>query len=342
MKGPYVFITGANGEIGHGLIKYLCTHGDPSIVALDLKQMDPELEPYCTEFIQGDILDQDLLSQIGRKYNIKVIYHLASILSTRAEHNPELAHKVNVDGTLNMLRLSVDQAERNGGTLIFLYPSSIAVYGLPDTETKGAAGPVDEDSWCVPQTMYGCNKLYCEHLGRYYSSFYRRLDEEPNSSLIDFRAIRFPGLISADTVPTGGTSDYGPEMLHHAAQGKPYQCFVRPDSCLPFMAMPDAIKALLLLEKAPREELTRQVYNVGSFNPSAAEIEDNVKGAFPEIQVEYVSDPGRQAIVDSWPSDVNDQAARRDWGWSPDYDQQKAFEEYLMPAIRARYKAQVS
>jgi nucleoside-diphosphate-sugar epimerase len=179
--------------------------------------------------------------------------------------------------------------------------------------------------------------LYCEHLGRYYAAHYRQLAADPDRSSIDFRSIRFPGLISAVTIPTGGTSDYGPEMIHHAAQGLPYQCFVRRDTRLPFMAMPDAIKALLKLHEAPREALTQTVYNVTSFNPTAEDIYELVKREFPAAQVDFVPHRSRQNIVDSWPADIDDSAARRDWGWAPDYDQDRAFNEYLLPAIHRRY-----
>ncbi len=158
-----------------------------------------------------------------------------------------------------------------------------------------------------------------------------------SASSIDFRCIRFPGLISAVTIPTGGTSDYGPEMLHHAAQGLPYNCFVRPDTCLPFMVMPDAIKSLLDLEAAPRENLSQLVYNVTSFSLSAEEISEIAKKSFPQTQVTFNPHPSRQTIVDSWPADIDDLAARRDWGWQPDYDQNRAFDEYLIPAIKQRY-----
>ena len=194
-----------------------------------------------------------------------------------------------------------------------------------------------EDEWCFPATMYGVNKLTCEHLGRYYALHYRRLESEAAAPRIDFRALRFPGLISALTVPTGGTSDYGPEMLHHAAQGKAYACFVRRDSQLPFMVMPDAIKALLLLEAAPRENLRQLVYNVTSYSPTAAEILDMIVRAFPSAKITFAPDVPRQGIVDSWPADVDDSAARRDWGWKPEYDFRRSFEEYLIPSVRQRY-----
>ena len=130
----------------------------------------------------------------------------------------------------------------------FLFPSSIAAYGFPNLEAKQAAGVVKEDEYNTPHTMYGCNKLYCEKLGMYYSRYFgqHHLDENP-PVMLDFRAIRFPGLISAFTLPSGGTSDYGPEMLHAAAQGSPYACFVREDTKISFMAMPDAIKSLMVL-----------------------------------------------------------------------------------------------
>jgi nucleoside-diphosphate-sugar epimerase len=187
--------------------------------------------------------------------------------------------------------------------------------------------------------MYGINKLYCEQLGIYYAQYYRQLDADSPRGHIDFRCLRFPGLISAVTVPTGGTSDYAPEMLHAAAQGKPYQCFVREDTRIPFMAMPDAIEALLKLEAAPRHKLTRFVYNVTAFNPSAGEIFELVRRAFPTAHVTFVPDLKRQKIVDSWPADVDDSAAQRDWGWQPTYDLQRAFAEYLVPGVRRQYAA---
>ncbi len=337
MRKEVVLITGANGEIGHGLISHLSENEKTHILALDVMPLDDDLRSMCERTIQGDILDHMLLGRLVAEYEIRTIYHLASILSTKAEYNPETAHRVNVEGTLNLLRLAVEQATWQGKPVKFLYPSSIAVYGLPDNSTKNAAGKIKEKSWCQPTTMYGCNKLYCEQLGRYYTKYYRQLAADKNPSGIDFRAIRFPGLISAITTPTGGTSDYGPEMLHHAAMGKKYRCFVRPDTRLPFMVMPDAIKALLDLEKADQRNLSNLVYNVTSFNPSAQEFYDIVIKAFPNAEITFEPDIARQGIVDTWPADVDDSTATTDWGWSPDYDQDRAFNEYLLPAVKARY-----
>ncbi len=338
MRKEVVLITGANGEIGHGLISHLAQEKNVNVIALDVQPLDEDLKPYCMRFIQGDILDQMLLGRLVVEYEIRTIYHLASILSTKAEYNPEAAHRINVEGTLNLLRLAVEQSQWQGRPVKFIYPSSIAAYGLPGLEVKNSLDKVKEADWLFPITMYGCNKLYCEHLGRYYTEHYRQLAADHGNTTVDFRCIRFPGLISAVTIPTGGTSDYGPEMLHHAAQGLPYDCFVRPDTRLPFMAMPDAVKSLLHLEAAPRKKLSQLVYNVTSFSPSAQEIHDIVKQAFPASEINFAPHLSRQAIIDSWPADIDDSAARRDWGWQPEYDQERAFSEYLIPAIRQRYE----
>ncbi len=337
MREEVVLITGANGEIGHGLIRYLSNQDCP-IVALDVNPLDKSLRPLVAKWIVGDILDQILLGRLVVEHQIRTIYHLASILSTKAEYNPETAHRINVEGTLNLLRLAVEQSQWQGKSVIFIYPSSIAAYGLPSLEEKRKAGKIREAEYTYPSTMYGCNKLYCEHLGRYYSKHYRQLAADAATGVtVDFRCLRFPGLISAETIPTGGTSDYGPEMLHAAAKGVAYECFVRPDTRLPFMAMPDAVKSLILLESAAKSRLSQDVYNVTSFNPSAQEIYDVTAQAFPDLQVKFVPDHRRQNIVDTWPEDVDDSAARNDWDWAPDYNQDLAFQEYLIPAIKSQY-----
>ncbi len=185
--------------------------------------------------------------------------------------------------------------------------------------------------------MYGCNKLYCEHLGRYYGRHYRQLAGHGEPGRVDFRAIRFPGLISASTEPSGGTSDYAPEMIHAGAQGRPYTCFVREDTRIPFMAMPDAIAALLDLLDAPADALTGHVYNVASFSATAGELARRVAEALPAARIDFAPDPRRQAIVDSWPEDVDEGRAARDWGFRRADDVARAFEEYLLPAVTRRH-----
>ena len=332
-----VLVTGASGEMAHGLIHRFAESGTVDVVALDVRPLDRELASRCAVSLTGDIRDRRLLERLRSEFEIHAIYHLAAILSTRAEFGPETAHDVNVGGTLNLLQLAVEEARWHGHRVRFLFPSSIAVYGLPDAEAKRKAGPVAEDAWTLPITMYGCNKLYGEHLGRYYSRHYRQLAAEEEARGVDFRAIRLPGLISAFTTPSGGTSDYAPEMLHAAAQGRPYACFVREDTRIPFMAMPDAVDALLALADAPTESLASPVYNVTAFNPSAGELADLVRSAFPGAAITFAPDRRRQRIVDSWPEDVDDARARRDWGFRPRYDLDRALREYLVPNIRRRY-----
>jgi len=333
-----ILITGANGEIGHGLVSALSEISPVRLVALDLHAPDAFVQARCHRVVVGDISDIALLDTLAATYDFDTIYHLAALLSTKSERQPRLANRVNVDGTINLLEMTVSQARQQERHVKFLYPSSIAVYGLPDLPTKEKAGKVREDDWCEPRTMYGINKLYCERLGRYYEDFYRQLDAGVSPGRVDFRCLRFPGLISAVTVPTGGTSDYAPEILHAAAAGRPYNCFVRPDTRIPFMAMPDAIEALLKLESADRTRLTRKAYNIGAFAPSAEEVLTRVKDAFPAAAVKFVPDLKRQGIVDSWPVDVDDAAARRDWDFAPAFEFERAFSEYLVPAVSKRYR----
>jgi len=337
LRKPVVLITGASGEIGHGLIESLGRDGRP-IITLDLKPLDPPQAALVQEQYAGSILDDNLLERILAEYEVELVFHLAALLSTRGEFTPTTAHQVNVEGTIRMLEFAQKEGESHGRPVVFLYPSSIAAYGMPNLETKARAGRVAEDLWNVPTTMYGCNKLYCEHLGRYYARHYKQLAAETLAGKVDFRSVRFPGLISAMTVPSGGTSDYAPEMLHAAAQRQPYACFVRPDTRIPFMAMPDGVLALIRLAAAPKPQLTRTVYNVGALNPSAEEIRARVVAAFPGAAITFAPHLTRQRIVDSWPADVDDSAARRDWGFAPRYDEARAFSEYLVPTIRERYR----
>lgn len=332
-----MLITGAGGEIGHGLIDQLSQQQERAVVTLDVSPLDPAIASKVDREITGSILDRGVLDRILAEYQVELVFHLAALLSTRSEFTPMTAHQVNVEGTLNLLEFAQHEAESHGRPVVFIYPSSIAAYGLPSVEAKMRAGRVKEDEWTHPTTMYGCNKLYCEQLGTYYARHYKQLAAETLSGKVDFRCVRFPGLISAMTVPSGGTSDYAPEMIHAAAKGESYACFVRQDTRIPFMAMPDGIEALLLLAAAPRDTLTRTAYNVSAFNPSAEEVRDKVIAAFPKAQITWHTDEKRQGIVDSWPADVDDRAARTDWGFRPRYDFHRAFEEYLIPTIRKRY-----
>jgi len=337
MRKKAIMITGAAGEIGLAMIESLANSTSLPLITLDLQPL-PENTARMVTHIQGDILNKGLLSRLVSEYEIDIIYHLAALLSTRSEFTPEAAHRVNVEGTLVLLQMAAEQSEWRGKPVCFAFPSSIAAYGMPDLETKMNYARVREWEWNYPRTMYGCNKLYCEQLGMYFSKYYRQLAAD-RAVMLDFRCLRFPGLISAFTVPSGGTSDYGPEMLHAAAKGEPYDCFVREDVRIPFMAMPDAVKALIGLTAAPNDALSRRIYNVTSFSLSAADFRDLVLRSFPHAQIAFEPDLKRQAIVDSWPADLDDSHARRDWGWHPDYDVERSFTEYLVPNIIERYQS---
>ena len=334
-RAQRVLVTGACGEIGQALVQGLARKGCYQIVTSDLAPLPDGIRSMSAEHVQGDLVYK---VKTFYDYDFDVIFHLAASLSSKAEVASEEAHRINVEGTMQLLMLAAYRSEKYKKSVKFLFPSSIAAYGMGSIEAKQAAGMVKETEYNAPQTMYGCNKLYCEKLGMYYGKFFgqKHLDENP-PHMLDFRAIRFPGLISAFTLPSSGTSDYGPEMLHAAAQDKPYACFVREDSKISFMAMPDAIKSLLMLLDVPRERLSHQVYNIGAFAITAAEFRNRALKAFPGAKIAFAPNPRRQGIVDSWPEDVDDSLARRDWGWKPDYDVDRFFDHYFLPEIRKRY-----
>ncbi|MCZ2128299.1 MAG: NAD-dependent epimerase/dehydratase family protein [Anaerolineales bacterium] len=335
MSVQQALITGACGEIGQALAQELTRRGGHRIVTSDLAPLPDSIKGLVAEHVQGDLLFQ---AKVFYDYDFDVIFHLAASLSSKAEQAPEAAHRINVDGTMQLLAMAAYRSEKYNKRVKFLFPSSIAVYGLPSLEAKQNAEAVKENEWNDPRTMYGCNKLYCEKLGGYYGGFYgqKHLNDNP-PAMLDFRALRFPGLVSAATMPSGGTSDYGPEMLHAAAKGEAYACFVRADARLPFMAMPDAIQSILDLTDAPRESLTANVYNVGAFSLSAEEFRQRTLRAFPQAQISFAPNPQRQGIVDSWPADVDDSRARRDWNWSPRYDADGFFDDYFLPKMREKY-----
>lgn len=331
-------ITGACGEIGQALAQELAKKGGYRVVTSDIAPLPDSIKGLTAEHVQGDLVYK---VKVFYDYDFDVIFHLAASLSSKAEIATEEAHRINVEGTMQLLMLAAYRSEKYGKPVKFLFPSSIAAYGMPNLDAKKSAGAVKEEDWVSPHTMYGCNKLYCEKLGIYYGKYFgqKHLDEKP-PVMLDFRALRFPGLISAFTLPSGGTSDYGPEMLHAAAQGKNYACFVRPDTKISFMAMPDAIKSLMTLMDAPCEKLTANVYNVAAFAITAEDFRQRALKAFANVKVTFEPNPRRQGIVDSWPEDVDDSRARKDWNWKPDYDVDRFFEEYFLPEIRRRYGRQ--
>lgn len=328
-NGPTALVTGAGGEMGHLLVPSLADRGY-EVVALDLQPLPPSLASRCAESVQGSITDSARMGELLTRHRPQVVYHLAALLSRQAENDPERAHAVNVEATLELYRLARALAAAEGRDVRLLFPSSIAVYGLPGLRKKAKAGAVREHEWTLPSGMYGCNKLYCEMVGAYWTTRAERA-AQPG---LDFRSLRFPGLISAQTVPSGGTSDYAPEMVHAAAAGRDYVCFVREDTRLPFMTMPDAVEAFLALAEAPKNRLTARVYNVKAFSPTAGELYQALRTRFPRFSARFEPAPVRQALVDTWPGDVEDARARADWGFAPRHGLAEALDQYLLPALQ--------
>ena len=326
-----ILITGANGEIGRNLIEYLSKTDSQIIVSLDLQPLQDVSKLH--RHITGSILDKALIDDIHSEYEINTIYHLAAMLSTKSEFSPFNANQVNVNGTLNLIDLAIKQAIMKQSPIKFFFPSSVAVYGLNSKNTS----PIKEEDSLSPKTIYGMNKLYCEQLGVYFSNSYHRLAKDYSADLLDFRAIRFPGLISVTTSPSGGTSDYIPEMLHSVANGeKSYNCFVNSNTQLPFMIMPDAIDAIYKLMSVQKSYLKHQIYNISSFNPTVKEFYEKLLIYFNDFEITHDVDIERQKMVDSWPSEVDCSKALYDWGWESKYDLNSAFSEYFIPYLKSK------
>ena len=251
-----ILITGAGGEVGSQLIKILSNNENINIVTLDLHPLESNVSNMVSNQITGNILDGNLLDQINLEFEIKEIYHLAAILSTRAEISPDIAHDVNINGTINFLELGLKQSRSQGKSVKFFFPSSIAVYGVEEKSNHLCK----EYESLNPITIYGANKLYAEKLGLYYSQYYSQLSN--NKDFIDFRSLRFPGLISSQTIPSGGTSDFIPEMWHNIKNHNFYECFVKENTRLPFLSMPDAINAIQQLMDRDSADIQSRIYNV--------------------------------------------------------------------------------
>jgi threonine 3-dehydrogenase len=334
MSDRTILVTGAAGEIGHGLINALAGQDGVRLIVMDLREIPAELHHKVDAVHQGDICDRAFIEHVISLHRVNEVMHLAALLSTSAERAPEQAHEVNVQGTFNLLRTAAEHAQAHDDPIRFVFPSTIAIYGVEPRE-KDLLPPVREYQALRPITMYGANKLYCEALGRYYGRYYRSITRGNRRPPIDFRSLRLPGIISAETVPVGGTSDYVPEMIHASARGEPCVCFVREDTCMPWMMMPECVEAILKLAEAP--VISRCVYNVGSFSATAGEFADAVRQHFPGSEITFEPHAERQALVDTWPADVDCLRAREDWGYEPRWTLEQAMREYIVPTVRARY-----
>lgn len=304
-----ILVTGATGQIGSELVPELRRrYGAENVIAVFHETPPTPSLRDSGPYVYLDVTDRGAMEGVVRDQGIDVIYHLAAILSARGEREPELAWRVNMDGLYNVL-----EAARNHGVRRVFWPSSIAAFGPGTPKEK-----VPQETVLSPTTVYGITKVAGELLCTYYHRRYG----------IDIRCLRLPGIISAETPPGGGTTDYAVEMFHAALRGEVYRCFVRPETVLPMMYMPDCLKAILGIMEAEGDRLRYRVYNVSGVSFSAGELAAEIGKRVPGFHVEYEPD-FRQEIADSWPRSLDDSAAKDDWGWSPDYDLPRMVEDML-------------
>ncbi len=314
-----ILVTGALGQIGSELTTELRRrYGDSNVVASDLKPRPEGELGQAGPFEQVDVTDADGLSGICRRHDIDTIVHLAAILSANGEKDPLMAWHVNITGLINALEIARDLELTQ-----VLCPSSIAVFGAgcPKENTP-------QETVLKPSTMYGVTKVAGELLCDYYVGRYG----------VDARGLRYPGIVSAETLPGGGTTDYAVEIYYAAVEKGEYTCFVSEDTRLPMMYMPDCIKGTIDLMEADSDRLIHHGdFNVGSMSFSAGELAASIKEHIPDFRATYRPDY-RQAIADSWPSSIDDTAARKEWDWRPEYDLQ-AMTEDMLTRLRARHEA---
>ncbi|MFN8298367.1 MAG: NAD-dependent epimerase/dehydratase family protein, partial [Chitinophagales bacterium] len=298
MNSDTVLVTGAGGQIGTELVLAL-RKLYKNVIASDLK--DPsEVLKQGGEFVRLDVLSKNSLTEVVQRFKVNQIYHLAAILSATGEKNPELAWRINMKGLRNILDVSVE----NGIKKVF-FPSTIAVFGPTTPKVNTPQYTVME-----PNTIYGISKQAGERWCDWY--FQKRG--------LDVRSIRYPGLISYKTKAGGGTTDYAVDIFFEAVEHQTYKCFLKEDTTLPMMYMPDAIRGTIELMEAPAEKISvRSGYNFAGFSFSPAELAAEIKKTIPDFAISYEPD-FRQAIAESWPQSIDDSVARKDWGWKPEYD----------------------
>ena len=275
-------------------------HGKDNVVAAGHKRKPSEKLSETGPFEYVDTTNRENVEKIVKKHDIDMIYHLAAVLSAVGEENPQLAWQVNMDGLYNILEVS-----RERGVTEVFWPSSIAAFGPEAPRFNTPQGAV-----LIPRSMYGVTKVSGELLCNYYFTRFG----------LDVRSVRYPGIISSETLPGGGTTDYAVEIFYEAIKKKRYTCFVKKDTVLPMMYMPDCIKATIDLMQANATKIKiRTSYNITGMSFSAGELAAEIKKYIPAFECEYKPD-FRQKIADSWPMSLDDDEARRQWGWKPRYD----------------------
>ncbi|OPL18642.1 MAG: hypothetical protein AVO35_04730 [Candidatus Aegiribacteria sp. MLS_C] len=296
-----ILVTGALGQIGSELTAELRDrYGRDNVIASDIKTVKDSTVMEGGPWTLLDVTDADAVEKTVIELDIDAVFHMAAILSATGEQNPQLCWKVNMDGTINVL-----EAARKHEISRVIIPSSIAAFG-PETPRKDTP----QETVLRPKTMYGVTKVSGELVCDYYVRKYG----------LDVRGLRYPGIISSETLPGGGTTDYAVDIYYKAVQEGRYTCFVREDTMLPMMYMPDCIKATLDLAEADFGSLVHHSdFNVGALSVTAGDIAGSIRKHIPGFSVDYEPDY-RQAIADTWPMSVDDSAAREEWGWKPEWD----------------------
>lgn len=295
-----ILIIGAGGQIGLELTETLRTlYPASNVIATDIRPVD--VLAATGPFETLDVMDREAVYDVIRRHGITEIYHLAAVLSATGEKDPAFAWRLNMDGLLFVL-----DACRDLGVKKLFWPSSIAVFG-PTTPRHNTP----QDTVMAPNTVYGISKQAGELWCSYYHAKYG----------VDVRSIRYPGLIGYKSLPGGGTTDYAVDIYHKALSQGSFSCFLGPESALPMMYMPDAIRATLELMDAPAEDIKiRTSYNLGGISFTPAEIAASIQKYIPNFSISYNPDPLRQAIANSWPASIDDRKATEDWKWKAEYD----------------------
>lgn len=295
-----IFITGACGQIGTELTLALRDRYGKNVIASSIDKPLPDEITQTVETINLDVCDKASLHQAFAKYKPDIIFHMAGVLSALAEAHPTLAWQVNVDGYKNVL-----EAASSIGCAVF-FPSSIGAFGPQTPADKTPQVTIQR-----PTSIYGITKVCGEMLSDYYAKRFG----------LDVRGLRLPGLISYKTKPGGGTTDYAVDIFHAAKANKPFSCFLQKDTHLDMMYMPDALRAIIELMEAPSEKLIHpNAYNITAMSISPKKLYTEIKKHIPGFTISYDIDPIKQAIADSWPNQLDDQAARDEWGWKPKFN----------------------
>ena len=295
-----ILVIGAAGQIGSELVPALREkYGNDNVIATGRKTPLPKIIQETGPVIYLDALEIDALKKVIYEYKINTIFLMASLLSATGEKIPQTAWDININGLLNVLEIG-----RKYNIERIIWPSSIAAFGPTTPRDK-----TPNDTILQPTTMYGITKVTGELLVEYYYKKYG----------LDTRSMRLPGIISSETLPSGGTTDYAVEIFYEAIKKKQYTCFLKEDTVLPMMYMPDCLKCMIDLLEADVSKLKRRVYNVTGMSFSAGEIATEIKKHIPEFKIGYKPD-FRQGIADSWPKSIDDSLAREEWDWNPSFN----------------------